>query len=206
VYDAVHETVERKFRNVEGRKALILFSDGEDTTSSHASYDDAIGIVSESDVLVYGLRFPGAGGNIRINPFPRNPWPQIPLPLPFPWPRRRRGPFTLSNLSPYLHNAVPTASGQWPRRRGNGDFMADIAAAGGGPVYDAQKVGDFSRIANQIAEELRHIYVISYYPTNKLSNGGFRAIRVRVKGRDELAVRHRKGYDAGSVNKPGGTH
>ncbi|HTG15869.1 MAG TPA: VWA domain-containing protein, partial [Blastocatellia bacterium] len=63
VYDAVYEAVAHKLRGVEGRKALILFSDGEDTTSNRAGYDDAINIVTESDVLVYGLRYPGNGGN-----------------------------------------------------------------------------------------------------------------------------------------------
>ena len=74
--------------------------------------------------------------------------------------------------------------------------MADITAAGGGPVYDAQQIGDLSRIANRIAEELRHVYVVSYYPTNPVSNGGFRRIRVSFKGRDDIAVRHRPGYNA----------
>lgn len=201
VYDAVYETVQRKLRNLEGRKALILFSDGEDTTSSRASYDDAVNLVTESDVLVYGLRYPGGGGRggIRVNPWPRSPIPGVQLPFPFPWPfpRRRRGPFTLSNLGSG-NSAAPAPSAQWPRRngRGGGDFMADITAAGGGPVYDAEKIGDLSRVANKIAEELRHVYVISYYPTNPLSNGGYRAVRVSVKGRDDIAVRHRKGYNA----------
>lgn len=74
--------------------------------------------------------------------------------------------------------------------------MADIAAAGGGPVYDAENIGDLTRLATRIADELRHVYVISYYPTNPLSNGGYRSIRVSVKGRDEIAVRHRRGYNA----------
>ena len=74
--------------------------------------------------------------------------------------------------------------------------MADIAAAGGGPVFDAEHVGDMTRLATRIADELRHVYVISYYPTNPLSNGGYRAIRVSVKGRDDIAVRHRRGYNA----------
>ena len=76
--------------------------------------------------------------------------------------------------------------------------MADITAAGGGPVYDAEKISDLSRVANRIAEELRHVYVISYYPTNPLSNGGYRSVRVSVKGRDDIAVRHRRGYNAKS--------
>jgi hypothetical protein len=201
VYDAVYETVQRKLRNVEGRKALILFSDGEDTTSGHASYDDAVNIVTESDVLVYGLRYPGTGGRgIRVDPWPRSPVPGVQLPFPFPWPfpRRRRGPFTLTDPAISGNNAVPSPGAQsWPRRNGRGgDFMADITAAGGGPVYDAEKIGDLSRVANKIAEELRHVYVISYYPTKPLSAGGYRTVRVSVKGRDDIAVRHRRGYNA----------
>lgn len=199
VYDAVYETVDRKLRNIEGRKALILFSDGEDTTSGHASYDDAVNLVSESDVLVYGLRYPGSGGGgIRIDPWPRSPIPNIPFPFPWPWPmpRRRRGPFTLSNWMAISNSAVTASSAQsWPRGRG-GDFMKDIAAAGGGPVYDAEKISDLSRVASRIAEELRHVYVISYYPTNPLSSGGYRRIRVSVTARDNIAVRHRPGYNA----------
>jgi len=206
VYDAVYEVVARKLRNVDGRKALILFSDGEDTTSSRVSYDDTVHLVTESDVLVYGLRYPGTGGRagVRVNPWPRSPIPgvQLPFPFPFPFPRRRRGPFMPSNGDPTGNSPDPSGSPQsWPRRYGGGgDFMADITAAGGGPVYDAEKVGDMSRVANRIAEELRHVYVISYYPTNPLSNGGYRSVRVSVKGRDDIAVRHRRGYNA----KPNG--
>jgi VWFA-related protein len=206
VYDAVYETVARRLRNVEGRKALILFSDGEDTTSSHASYDDAIEIVTESDVLVYGLRYPGSG-SIQINPWPRDPWPQMPFPIPWPWPRRRRGTFMPQNITSNCGTAAAPAA-QWPRNRGgrnNGDFMTDITTAGGGPVYDAQQINDLSRLAYQIAEELRNTYTLSYYPKNNLSNGGYRSIRIRVRSRDDLAVRHRKGYDAGNVHRPSRT-
>lgn len=206
VYDAVFDVVQRKLRNVDGRKALILFSDGEDTTSGRASYDDAVNVVTESDVLVYGLRYPGNGGRgVRVDPWPRSPIPGIQLPFPFPWPipRRRRGPFRLTNPTPAGNSGVTSASPQsWPRRNGRGgDFMADITAAGGGPVYDAEKISDLSRVASRIAEELRHVYVISYYPTNPLSTGGYRSVRVSVKGRDDIAVRHRRGYNA----RPNGT-
>jgi hypothetical protein len=202
VYDAVYEVVDR-LRSIDGRKALILFSDGEDTTSSRASYDEAIDIVTESDVLVYGIRYPGSGTNIQVNPWPRSPIPQIPFPIPWPWPwpRRRRGPFT--NYSPVPgnpSNAAATSGAQnWPRR--GRDFMTDVTSAGGGPVYNADRISDLSRLASRMAEELRHVYVISYYPTNSLSNGGFRSIRVRVRGRDELAVRHRRGYNARDLKK-----
>jgi len=204
VYDAVYETVDRKLRNIEGRKALILFSDGDDTTSSRASYDDAVNLVSESDVLVYGLRYPGGGGGGggggRGIGWPRNQIPRMPFPFPFPWPTpRRRGPFNLSGpTSGGNGSATSSAVQSWPRRRGGGggDFMRDITAAGGGPVYDAEKISDMSSVAHKIAEELRHVYVISYYPTNPLSKGGYRKVRVSVKNRDDIAVRHRPGYNA----------
>ncbi|MEW6128276.1 MAG: VWA domain-containing protein [Acidobacteriota bacterium] len=193
VYEAVYRTVER-MKNVDGRKAMILFSDGEDTTSRSVDYNDAISIVTESDVLVYGLRYPanGGGGNVRVNPWPRNiPNIGLPIPLPFPWPKRRRGPFGNFLPQPNASNAAP----QWPRGGGR-DFMTDVTNAGGGPVYDAQNIGDMRGLAYKIAEELRHVYMISYYPTNALSNGGYRTIRVRVKNRDDIAVRHRRGYYA----------
>lgn len=201
VYDAVYETVDRKLRNVEGRKALILFSDGDDTTSSRASYDDAVNLVSESDVLVYGLRYPGSGGGGGGRggiSWPRNPIPRLPFPFPFPWPTpRRRGPFNITGSMPSANGSGASAVQSWPRRRGGGgDFMKDITAAGGGPVYDAERISDMSTVANKIAEELRHVYVISYYPSNPLSKGGYRKVRVSVRNRDDIAVRHRPGYNA----------
>ena len=203
VYEAVYRTVADRFRGVDGRKALILISDGEDTTSRGVSYDDAINIVTEADVLVYGLRFAGSDGNIQVNPWPRNRVPNIgiplPLPFPFPFPRRRRGPFTSGNLLPgSVATPASTTAGQWPRR-GRGDFMTDITNAGGGPVFNAQTIRDYHGLAIKIAEELRHVYVVSYYPTNPLSNGGYRAIRLRVRNRDDIAVRHRKGYNAKDI-------
>lgn len=197
VYDAVYEVVERKLRGIDGRKALILFSDGEDTTSGHVGYDDAVGAVSESDVLVYGLRYPGAGGgHVQVDPWPRSV-PRIPFPFPWPTPGRRRWPFPFLNLADPPNTAGPaSAAPQRRSRRRGGDFMADVTAAGGGPVYDAEKISDLSRLANRIAEELRHVYVISYYPSNPLSTGGYRSVRVSVPGRTDIAVRHRKGYNA----------
>jgi len=195
VYDAVYETVARRLRGIDGRKAMILFSDGEDTTSRHASYDDAINIVTESDVLVYGLRYPGSGGGGGYSrPWPRSPWPGIQLPLPFPWPRSRRN-------GPYGGGGGNGGGRSW----GGKDFMKDIAEAGGGPVFDAEQVSDMGRLASRIADELRHVYVLSYYPKNALSNGGYRAIRIRVKGRDDIAVRHRRGYNARDVSSPSHT-
>jgi Ca-activated chloride channel family protein len=210
VYEAVYDTVARHFRGIEGRKAMLLMSDGIDTTSRKVRYEEAINIVTESDVLVYGLRFPeengghgnwpggGRGGRSRY------PYPVPRLPLPWPFPGGRDWPFFRLD-PPELDGADGTGApgpqnSRWgfpgDRNRNGRDFMSDVAEAGGGPVYDAVTISDMSRLARQIADELRHVYVISYYPTNSLANGGYRSVRVKVKGRDDIAVRHRRGYNA----------
>jgi VWFA-related protein len=186
IYDTVVETVSNRLRGIEGRRALILFSDGEDTTSRRATYDEAVNVVVESDVLVYGLRYPGTGfiaGGGGGWPRSRYPGIQLPFPFPFPWPQQRRFP------------GPQSPRGQGPTGFGR-DFMADITNAGGGPVYDAQSIRDLTNLASRVAEELRHVYVLSYYPTNPLSNGGYRTIRIKVRNRDDIAVRHRRGYSA----------
>src|SRR5262249_23681898 len=144
--------------------------DGEDTTSRHASYEDAVSIVTESDVLVYGLRYPGSDFGIGMGrPWPRSPIPNMRFPFPFPWPPPRTGGGGGGRGG--------GGGGRWPHGggggMGNGDFMKDVTEAGGGPVYDAEQVSDMSRLASRIAEELRHVYVLSYYPKNPLSNGGY---------------------------------
>jgi Ca-activated chloride channel homolog len=156
---------------------------------------------------------PGTGGgNIRIDPWPRSPIPRLPIPLPWPWPRdpfprRRRGPFTITSLTSSTPSvAGNAAAARSSRRHRGGDYMTDIAAAGGGPVYDAQRISDMPRLAYRIAEELRHVYVLSYYPSKPLSAGGYRSIRISVKSRDDIAVRHRKGYNAGTANASSSAH
>jgi len=178
VYEAVYDTVTQRFRGVEGRKVIMLLSDGEDTTSRTVGYDQTVERVAQSDVLVYGLRYPdtgfshghwGHGGG-----FPGSRWPLM------------------------------SEGGQWGQHRGGGyghhrrdnrDFMKDVTEAGGGPVYDAKTTGDLAKRAPEIADELRHVYTLGYYPTKPLSDGGYRTVDVKIKGRGDVSVRHRQGYD-----------
>jgi Ca-activated chloride channel homolog len=53
-------------------------------------------------------------------------------------------------------------------------------------------------ILQQIAEELRHVYVLGYYPSRPLDEGGYRRLRVRVN-EPGAKVRARSGYQARAV-------
>src|SRR6185295_10487840 len=58
VFEAVYTAVWEKLQDVEGRKAVIVFTDGIDTASSEIAEEDTLDAVIESeDVIVYPIRY-----------------------------------------------------------------------------------------------------------------------------------------------------
>lgn len=56
-YDAIYYSIQEKLTNLEqGRRVLILFSDGQDNSSAHHMID-AIEAAQRADVLVYSVRY-----------------------------------------------------------------------------------------------------------------------------------------------------
>jgi VWFA-related protein len=60
LYDAVVEASNNTLRNVQGRKAMILLTDGVDTGSDH-SVNDAIEAAQRADSLIYSIYFSAEG-------------------------------------------------------------------------------------------------------------------------------------------------
>jgi Ca-activated chloride channel homolog len=214
LYEAVYLTVAERLRHVDGRKAMVILSDGEDTASRDATADEAINVCSESDVVAYGIRYPESEGtNVYSNPgrFPGgNPNPG-PFPPSYPQPRRRQNrpgiripgipwpnnwPLVAPLVEPQFGGRSPGGAGQQLPRMGNSPFMETITSNTGGTLFYADQVNDVSGLLAVIAEELRNVYVIGYGPTNSLGNGGYRRISVQIPRRPELAIRHRLGYQA----------
>src|SRR6267142_475202 len=57
LYDAVDQVINQSFNHIEGRKAIVLFTDGVDTTSKHASYESTLRDAEELDALIYPVEF-----------------------------------------------------------------------------------------------------------------------------------------------------
>jgi Ca-activated chloride channel homolog len=57
VYDALDLSLTERLKNVQGRKAIVIFTDGVDTTSRLSDRQDVITHVEESGVLVYSIRY-----------------------------------------------------------------------------------------------------------------------------------------------------
>ena len=71
--------------------------------------------------------------------------------------------------------------------------MQQLAERTGGRLFRANSIRDLDAVYEQVAEELRSIYTLGYYPSNQEFDGEWRRIRVNLKGHD-ARVRTRPGY------------
>ncbi|HZI18199.1 MAG TPA: VWA domain-containing protein [Pyrinomonadaceae bacterium] len=185
LYDAV-DTAIRRLDHVKGRKAMVLFTDGVDTTSRAASYPSTIVQAEELDALVYPIQYntyrdvgggqgPSGGGVGMVIDILRGKIP-----------------------APTGGGGGPGSSREEYRRAG--EYLRRLANLTGGRHHDADDIYNLERAFTSIAEELRRQYSLGYYPARQSQASERRQIRVRVR-RPNLVVRSRDSY----VYKPAGS-
>jgi Ca-activated chloride channel family protein len=74
--------------------------------------------------------------------------------------------------------------------------MEQLSGQTGGAVYVPKTVDELNDAFVQIAADLAHQYVLSYYPGDERRDGRFHNIELRVKERKDVRVRARRGYYA----------
>ena len=74
--------------------------------------------------------------------------------------------------------------------------LRELAEETGGRSFFPGKAEDLEGVYQQIAEELRSQYYLSYSPTNEDWNGKWRKIRLSVQRKKDVETRTRKGYYA----------
>lgn len=72
--------------------------------------------------------------------------------------------------------------------------MEQLSGQTGGAVYIPKTTTELNQAFQQIAADLAHQYVLSYYPGNEQRDGRFHSIDLRLKSRKDVRVRARKGY------------
>src|SRR5947209_18392132 len=79
LYDAVDLVIRQQLSPIQGRKAIVLFTDGVDTTSKHSSYRSTLAEAEELDAMIYPIEYDtydDAGGGGGGGNWPgRNPYP-----------------------------------------------------------------------------------------------------------------------------------
>ena len=185
LYDAVDMVMNQHLSRLQGRKAIVLFTDGVDTTSQRADYQSNVLDAQELDALIYPVQYDtsrdmNAGGN-----FPQqrgDVWGQI-LGGIFGGMGRRGG-------RNYPSGGRGTARADYELAD---RYLGELANATGGREYRADSLQNMTQAFANVAEELRRQYSIGYYPKRPPQVGQRRQIRVRAK-QPNLAVRARDSY------------
>ncbi len=203
-YDALMTCLDRYMHGIEGRSAIVVFTDGVDNqlegrpgAGSRTTYDQLYRRVQESDTIIYTIfldtegqmqsvqrgpsRMPGGGGwpgGRRRGGFPGS----LPFPIPMPGPQPSPTPY--------------------PRRQADqtaiyeeaSEQLREIAEQTGGRMYTPRKISELSGVYSEIADDLRIQYLLAYNSTNRAQDGRWRQIRVDVENHPEAVARTRRGY------------
>ncbi|HEX8071514.1 MAG TPA: VWA domain-containing protein [Pyrinomonadaceae bacterium] len=208
LYDAVDFVIHQRLNRIEGRKAIVLFTDGVDTSSRRASYESNVRDAEELDALVYPIEYDtyvdtnsggGGGGGRRGG----GGWPggggmgDILGTIIF----GRRGGYPGGGggrrgggMPPVVIGGGGGCIGCSREEYERGDrYLHDMARVTGGRFYLADTTRNLSQAFALIAEELRRQYSLGYYPKTPPRPGERRHIRVRVQ-RPNLVVQARDSY------------
>lgn len=176
LYDAVENILKKQLSKISGRKAVVLFTDGVDTTSGRASYDSTIRLAEESDAPIYSVDYDtsgsmsggilGGGGRGTIN-----------MPLP------RTG-------IPGVSGGPGSSPGDYRRAV---RYLHELSDATGGRFYSGDSLFGIEQAFSWIAEELGRQYSLGYYPNTPGKDGERRQIKVKSTEPD-LVVKARGSY------------
>ncbi len=186
LYDAVYLASDELMKPKEGRKALIIFSDGVDRGSKE-TLNESIDAADHANVSVYTIYFKGEQERSDNGMGGRHGG------MGGGWPGGGGG---------YPGGGYPGGGGG---RRGSETpgvdgrkIMEELATRTGGRWFEAKKKENLDDIYNQIAEELRGQYLLTYTPDQVDNDGAYHKITLKAKNED-LTVITREGYYA-----PGG--
>lgn len=187
LFDAVAEAVPLAQSGRHRKKAVVIISDGHDT-SSGVTVREVQQLVRETEVLVYAI---GIDGPTEPTLTRRNPGRlPVPGPMPFPIPGRR---------PPIQWPQPPGGGGGGPWTRGGSDgvdvnALRSLSDPGGGRTEIVRRARDLDPSTAGIADELSKQYYLGYSSTLP-RDGRWHRIDVQVP-RGNYQVRARTGYIA----------
>jgi VWFA-related protein len=183
LYDAIYLASDDLMKPKEGRKALIVFSDGVDRGSKE-TLNEALDAADHANLSVYTIYFKGEAERDQ-NGFPGGHHGGMGGGYPGGWPGGGGG-------YPHGGSSQPQVDGL--------KIMQQIATRTGGRYFEAKHKDNLDDIYNQIAQELRGQYLLTYTPDQADNDGGYHKIALKAKNGDLIVVT-REGYyapDSGS--------
>jgi Ca-activated chloride channel family protein len=160
LYDAIDTTINKTLKQIPGRKAIILLTDGIDTSSVRTTSESTIRSAAEQYALIYPIQWDTPDDFLS---------------------KQSSG----SGVGGVMYT---TPSGEPLRKayeRGT-RYLQLIARTSGGHFQYADTLENLNRSFSRIAEELRQQYGLGYYPGNQARKNGKRRIKVTVKVPDAV--------------------
>lgn len=265
LYDAMQLAL-NSFAQTNGRKAIVIFTDGVDFHSDGYRYADSLRKLDESGVIVYPIRYDTRAGTERLarqqaregqridlgtilgggqsggrddgqaggqgrggtpTTFPGGTVPGrsggsgegifgLPVPpvtvscSPRPDPRDdpRNDPRDPNRPTVGFPDGRSDPTPPYPSSRDDSisrmldalyrtadAYLQDLALKSGGKLTRAGTLAALPDAFKSIAAELRTQYYIGYYPSNPVSNGGYRKVKIKTACKGAIA-RARPGYTA----------
>jgi VWFA-related protein len=187
LYDAIYLAADELMKNKDGRKILVIFSNGADHGSKE-TMNDAVDAADHAGLSIYtiffkgeketaydrdglggghhgGIQLPGSGGG-----------------SPGGYPGGGGG---------HKQPEPTSASGVDGKK-----IMQEIADRTGGHAYEAKHTSDLEPIYKLIADEIKGQYLLTFTPDKPDEDGGFHKVALTVTNKD-WSVATRSGYYAG---------
>ncbi len=187
LYEAVDLIMNERLRQIEGRKAVILFTDGVDTTSRRSNDMRNLNDAMELDSLIYSIRYDTFADVQAMKGGSRTTAPP-PIRIPIPQDGDNKFPFPLPSVG------VPGSQGTTVEEyRKAGEYLDQLSQRTGGRIYEASTLMNLSDAYSKIASELREFYSIAYYPRQDRVSGKAANVKIRVD-QPGLVVRSRETF------------
>jgi VWFA-related protein len=166
LYDAVFLASDEVIKKQQGRKALIVLSDGVDHGSKE-TLESAIMTAQRADTVVYAILFSDEQENQR--------------------------PFSFGG--PGFGGRGGGRRFPQEERPDGKKILERISKETGGRLFEVSKKEPIEKIYSSIAEELRNQYSLGYTPDKADAGAGYRKIHLTTKQKD-MNVQARDGYYA----------
>ncbi len=151
LYEAMNLVMSQKLSPIQGRKAIVLFTDGVDTESKYGAGKQSMFDVEKNEVLVYPIQYDTMADVAALL-------------------QGDDPPQKLVTSQPTTEEFLLAAR-----------YLRGLALRSGGRVHQAETLTNVNEAFALIAEELRHQYSLGYYPSQEGKLGDFRRVRVDVQ-------------------------
>ena len=188
MFRAVEQVARQSFANVQGRKVIVLLSDGKDFGSS-LTKDELLSLLEELDVIIYTVFYQTGSGSAKLSVAPdgsiTEQEKETPKPKDKKAPKKKKG-YTV--FIPVPGDAYTEKDVKLAEKASGSEAVTSLKQMSemtAGRFYLSDNTPSLNEIFKKIAGELRQQYRLGYYARDA-SGGALRDIVVKVERADAV--------------------